>query len=54
MERTRDEIITEIDRVRAAINKTQSAKLRRDYGKHLRRLYKEAGIRRRGQYETKN
>lgn len=37
----RGEIIKEIERVEAAIYKTQSYKLRNDYGKYLRRLKRE-------------
>lgn len=35
------EIQHEIDRVRSAIHKTQSFKLRRDYTKYLHKLYKQ-------------
>ena len=35
------EIQQEIDRVRLAIHKTQSFKLRRDYTKYLHKLYKQ-------------
>lgn len=35
------EIQHEIDRVRLAIHKTQSFKLRRDYTKYLHKLYKQ-------------
>lgn len=52
MQRTREELIVEIDRVKAAIGKTRSVKLKRDYGKHLRKLYKEAGAYRRGKEEV--
>lgn len=38
---SRAEIIKEIRRIEAAINKTQSDTLRRDYGKRLKRLRKE-------------
>lgn len=35
------EIQCEIDRVRSAIHKTKSFKLRRDYTKYLHKLYKQ-------------
>lgn len=37
----RDQLLTEINRVEQALRKTASKKLQRDYGKHLKRLYKE-------------
>ena len=39
--RSKQELINEIERVKAALEKTQSRKLKHDYGKHLKRLYKE-------------
>lgn len=39
--RNREETIEEIERVEAALAKTDSWKLRKDYGKHLKRLYNE-------------
>lgn len=38
--RTREETIQECKRLKAAIQKTQSEKLRVDYGKKLKRLQK--------------
>lgn len=38
---SRKELITEIRRVEEALKNTTSDKLRRDYGKHLKRLYKD-------------
>jgi len=35
---SRTEIVDECKRLKAAINKTKSDKLRRDYGKRLRKL----------------
>lgn len=35
---TRQEIAAECRRVKAAINKTKSEKLKRDYTKHLRKM----------------
>lgn len=35
---TRAETVAECKRLKAAINKTQSEKLRKDYGKRLRKL----------------
>ncbi len=37
----RTELIAEINRVETALQKTVSHKLKRDYGKHLKRLYKD-------------
>lgn len=37
----RSELIAEIRRVETALQKTTSAKLKHDYGKHLKRLYKD-------------
>lgn len=37
----RTELIQEIQRVETALQKTASGKLKRDYGKHLKRLYKD-------------
>ena len=37
----RTEIIAEIKRVKAAISKSKSDKLKRDYSKHLRKLQKQ-------------
>lgn len=36
--RSRSELVAEIDRVKAALSNTDSRKLKRDYGKHLKRL----------------
>ena len=36
--RNRSELITEIERVKAALSKTNSRKLKHDYDKHLKRL----------------
>lgn len=38
---TRQEIVQEIKRVKAALNSTKSDKLKRDYSKHLRKLQKQ-------------
>lgn len=38
---SRPEIVKEIRRIEAAIRKTQSDTLRRDYGKRLKRLRKQ-------------
>ena len=35
---TREEIVTECKRLKEAINKTKSQKLRKDYGKRLKKL----------------
>ena len=35
----REELIAEINRVETALQKTNSRKLKHDYGKHLKRLY---------------
>lgn len=35
----RKEIVAEIERVKTAIDKSKSQKLKHDYGKHLKRLY---------------
>ena len=48
------ELIAEIDRVKDAIRKSESPKLRKDYGKYLKRLYKEAGINGRKSWSQKN
>ena len=37
----RDELIKEIMRVEAAIDKTDSRYLKRDYGKYLKKLYRD-------------
>lgn len=37
----RGELLNEINRVETALRKTTSKKLKRDYGKHLKRLYKD-------------
>lgn len=37
----RSELITEINRVETALQKTTSRKLKHDYGKYLKRLYKD-------------
>ena len=37
----RDELLSEIQRVENALKKTASRKLRSDYGKYLKRLYKD-------------
>ena len=37
----RDELINEIHRVETALHKTASHNLRSDYGKYLKRLYKD-------------
>ena len=37
----REELIAEINRVETALQKTTSRKLRHDYGKHLKRLYRD-------------
>lgn len=37
----REELIAEINRVEKALRKTKSTKLRSDYGKHLKRLYRD-------------
>lgn len=37
---TREDMVRECKRLTAAIRKTESEKLRRDYGKRLRRLHK--------------
>ena len=37
----RNEIVNEIARVEQALRKTDSPKLRRDYGKHLKRLRRD-------------
>ena len=37
---TRQEIVEECKRVKQALNKTKSDKLKRDYTKHLRKLQK--------------
>lgn len=37
----REELIAEINRVETALQKTTSHKLRHDYGKHLKRLYRD-------------
>ena len=39
--RNRNEPVAEIERVKAALSKTDSRKLKHDYGKHLKRLTKE-------------
>ena len=45
---TRDELLGEIERVRLALAKTESEKLRTDYTKYSRKLEKE--LRRRDRY----
>ena len=37
----REKVVAEIKRVKAALNKTKSEKLIRDYTKHLHRLQKQ-------------
>ena len=37
----REELIREIMRVEEALQKTTSHKLKHDYGKHLKRLYRD-------------
>jgi len=37
----RTELLKEIDRVETALKKTASQKLKSDYGKYLKRLYKD-------------
>lgn len=37
----REELIAEISRVETALQNTTSRKLKHDYGKHLKRLYKD-------------
>lgn len=37
----RDELLSEIQRVETALKKTASHKLRSDYGKYLKRLYRD-------------
>ena len=37
----RDELLSEISRVETALKKTASRKLRSDYGKYLKRLYRD-------------
>ena len=37
----REELMAEINRVEKALQKTTSHKLRHDYGKHLKRLYRD-------------
>ena len=37
----RSELIAEIRRVETALQNTNSGKLKHDYGKHLKRLYKD-------------
>ena len=37
----RDQLIAEIRRVETALQKTTSDKLKHDYGKHLKRLYRD-------------
>lgn len=37
----REKHLAEIERVKAALNKTTSPKLRHDYGRHLKRMYAE-------------
>ena len=39
--RDRYELVCEIGRVEMALQDTKSEKLRHDYGKHLKRLYRE-------------
>ena len=36
--RNRNELVAEIERVKAALSKTDSRNLKHDYGKHLKRL----------------
>ncbi len=40
----KEKLLEEIERVRGALEKTRSEKLKRDYSKYLKRLRKEAGI----------
>lgn len=37
----REQILAEIERVEAVLSKPISRKLRHDYGKHLKRLYRD-------------
>lgn len=37
----REELLAEINRIETALRKTTSKKLKNDYGKHLKRLYKD-------------
>ena len=37
----RDELLSEIQRIEAALRKTTSRKLKSDYGKYLKRLYRD-------------
>ena len=39
--RSRSELVAEIERVKAALSKTDSRKLKHDYGKHLERLTRD-------------
>lgn len=39
--RSRSEVVAEIERVKAALSKTDSRKLKHDYGKHLKRLTRD-------------
>ena len=38
---TRNELVCEIGRVEAALEKTKSDKLRHDYGKYLKKLHRD-------------
>lgn len=38
---SREQLLAEINRVEQALGRTNSQKLRHDYGKHLKRLYKD-------------
>ena len=50
----RSELLNEIRRVETALKTTTSQKLRHDYGKHLKRLYKDLHYydRQMGQWQT--
>ena len=50
----RSELIAEIRRVETALQNTTSRKLKHDYGKHLKRLYKDLHYydRQMGQWQT--
>lgn len=41
MDNQREAFITEMNRMRAALRKTKSERLRRDYGKALKRMKRE-------------
>lgn len=38
MDKQRQKVVDEIERVKTALQKTNSRKLKHDYGKHLKRL----------------